>query len=172
MPWELNRKRPIYISIDYLQEIGTMKLFRNTLIATLLISLSSVVFAGEQYTKRGYAVSGYDTVAYFTEGKPIKGDKAIEAEWNNAKWLFSSAENKDLFLANPEKYAPAYDGHCAFAAGVNKKVSAKPTLWKIIDGRLFLNFSKAANNRWLENPESYIEDGDENWKTLSQEPAA
>lgn len=149
---------------------------KNTLltmaIATTLLIFSSLSIAGEQYTKRGYAVSGYDPVAYFTVGKPTKGDKNIVAEWNESKWLFSSEENKQLFLDNPEKYAPAYDGHCAFAAGIDKKVSAKPTLWKIIDGRLFLNFSKAANTRWLDNPEDYIKDGDENWKELGQEPAA
>lgn len=137
-----------------------------------LVIFSALSVAGEQYTKRGYALSGYDTVAYFTVAQPTKGDKNISVEWNNAKWLFASEENKQLFLKNPEKYAPAYDGHCAFAAGVNKKVSAKPTLWKIIDDRLFLNFSKAANKRWLDNPEDYIKDGDENWKELSQKPAA
>ncbi|MGH1440093.1 MAG: YHS domain-containing (seleno)protein [Cellvibrionaceae bacterium] len=129
-------------------------------------------FAGEQYIKKGYAVTGYDTVAYFTVGAPTKGDKNISTEWNGATWLFSSEENKNLFIANPEKYAPAYDGHCAFAAGIGKKVSARPDLWKIIDGRLFLNYSKAANNRWLENPESYIKDGDVNWVDLSKKPAA
>ncbi|MGH1487104.1 MAG: YHS domain-containing (seleno)protein [Cellvibrionaceae bacterium] len=150
-----------------------MKTSFITLIASMVIALFSMTStAGEQYTKRGYAVSGYDTVAYFTVGAPTKGDKKIKTEWNGATWLFSSEENKQLFVANPEKYAPAYDGHCAFAAGIGKKVSAKPSLWKIIDGRLFLNFNKAANNRWLENPESYITDGDENWKDLSKEPAA
>jgi YHS domain-containing protein len=150
-----------------------MKASLLTLITSLVVAFFSVATsAGEQYTKRGYAVSGYDTVAYFTVGAPTKGDKKISTEWNGAKWLFSSEENKQLFIANPEKYAPAYDGHCAFAAGIGKKVSAKPTLWKIIDGRLFLNFNTAANNRWLENPESYIKDGDVNWKELGKEPAA
>jgi YHS domain-containing protein len=139
--------------------------------ATLLI-FSSFSIAGEQYTKRGYAISGYDAVAYFTAGEPTKGDKKIQAEWNGAKWLFSSEAHKELFLGNPEKYAPAYDGHCAFAAGIGRKVSAKPTLWKIIDDRLFLNFSKAANTRWLDNPEDYIKDGDVNWKELGEQPAA
>jgi YHS domain-containing protein len=131
-----------------------------------------MAMAGEQYTQQGYAVTGYDTVAYFTVGAPTKGNKAISSEWNGAEWLFSSEANKQLFLANPEKYAPAYDGHCAFAAGINRKASAQPTLWKIIDDRLFLNFSKAANTRWLDNPEDYIKDGDENWKQLGQDPAA
>jgi YHS domain-containing protein len=141
-------------------------------IGTLLILFSSFSIAGEQYIKRGYAVTGYDTVAYFTVGAPTKGDKNISTEWNGATWLFATKSHRDLFLANPEKYAPAYDGHCAFAAGIGKKVSTKPTLWKIIDNRLFLNFSKAANTRWLDNPEGYIKDGDENWKELSKEPAA
>lgn len=140
--------------------------------ASVLLFFSALSFAGEQYTKKGFAVSGYDTVAYFTVGEPVKGDENISAEWNGAQWLFSSEEHKALFVANPEKYAPAYDGHCAFAAGINKKVSAKPTLWKIVDDRLFLNFSKAANDRWLDNPESYIEDGDVNWVELGKKPAA
>ena len=149
----------------------------KTSLLALIISFTIAIFAqtslaGEQYTKKGYAVSGYDTVAYFTVGAPTKGDKKISAEWNGATWLFASEENKQLFLADPQKYAPAYDGHCAFAAGIGRKVSAKPHLWKIIDGRLFLNFSKAANERWLENPESYIKDGDVNWVELSKKPAA
>jgi hypothetical protein len=146
--------------------------FSTLLITGLLLIFSSLSIAGEQYTKRGYAVSGYDPVAYFTIGEPTKGDKNISADWNESKWLFSTEEHKALFLANPEKYAPAYDGHCAFAAGIGKKVSAKPTLWKIIDDRLFLNFSKAANKRWLDNPEGYIIDADKNWKELGEEPAA
>jgi YHS domain-containing protein len=141
-------------------------------IGALLLILSSVSIAGEQYTKRGYAVSGYDPVAYFTFGKPTKGDKKISTEWNGAKWLFSSEEHRALFLAQPEKYTPAYDGHCAFAAGIGKKVSAKPTLWTIVDDRLYLNFSQAAQKRWLDNPEDYIEDADKNWGELSKEPAA
>jgi YHS domain-containing protein len=150
-----------------------MKTSVSTLfIGILLFVFSSLSIAGEQYTKRGYALTGYDPVAYFTIGEPTKGDKKINAEWNGAQWLFSSEEHKALFLAQPEKYAPAYDGHCAFAAGIGRKVSAQPTLWKIIDQRLFLNFSKAANTRWLDNPEDYIKDGDENWKELSLEPAA
>ncbi len=86
-----------------------MKTFLLGITAAVALLLSSFSLAGEQYTKRGYAVSGYDTVAYFTLGKPVKGDKKIVAEWNDAKWLFSSKEHKNLFLANPEKYAPAYD---------------------------------------------------------------
>ena len=150
-----------------------MKISIFTMVAGLMVSIfTGSVLAGEQYTRRGYAVSGYDTVAYFTVGKPTKGDKKIVAEWNGAKWLFSSEKNKQLFLDNPEKYAPVYDGHCAFAAGVNKKVSAKPTIWNILDGRLYLNYNKSANRRWLENPESYIQDGDKNWLELGKKPAS
>ena len=85
--------------------------FVAVMTALLFTVLANSSFAGEQYTKRGYAVSGYDTVAYFTLGKPTKGDKKIVAEYNGAKWLFANEEHKQLFLANPTKYAPAYDGH-------------------------------------------------------------
>ena len=131
----------------------------------------TVANAGEQYIKKGYAVSGYDTVAYFTLGKATKGDKSIEAEWNGAKWLFASEEHKQLFLDNPEKYAPAYDGHCAYAAGVNQKASAKPTLWSIENDRLFLNYNKKINKKWLEDKDNYIEEGDKNWPELGKKPA-
>lgn len=138
----------------------------------LSVFWGALASAGEQYTKKGYAVSGYDTVAYFTLGKPTKGDEDIHAEWNGATWLFASEEHKKLFLAEPEKYAPAYDGHCAYAAGVNKKASAKPTLWSIEDGRLFLNYNKSVNEKWLADKGSYIQEGDKFWPELAKEPAS
>lgn len=141
--------------------------------ALLVLTLASLSFAGEQYTKKGYAVDGYDTVAYFTVGKPLKGNKSIEADWNGAKWLFSSEENKQAFLSSPEKYAPQYDGHCAYAAGAkNSKVKAVPDAWDIVDGKLYLNYSKGVQKSWLKKRDAYIVKADENWIELAKKPAA
>ena len=146
---------------------------RHALLFIFIFTASQLSFAGEQFVKNGYAVSGYDTVAYFTVGKPVPGDKNIQAEWNNAKWLFSSEEHKQLFLANPEKYAPAYDGHCAYAVGAkNYKASTIPQAWDIVDGKLYLNYSKGVRKSWNKKQAEYIENGDKNWIKLESKPAA
>jgi YHS domain-containing protein len=59
----------------------------------------------------GVAIKGYDTVAYHTEGRAVKGTRKISYEWNDAKWYFSSTENRELFAADPERYAPQYGGY-------------------------------------------------------------
>jgi YHS domain-containing protein len=63
----------------------------------------------------GVALKGYDAVAYFTENKPVKGLSQFSHEWMGAKWYFSSAANRDLFVADPQKYVPQYGGYCAYA---------------------------------------------------------
>ncbi len=135
--------------------------------------LASMAFAGPQFVnKKNHSIDGYDVVAYFTQSKPVKGDKNISAQWNGALWLFASEENKALFLASPEKYAPAYDGHCAFAAAQGKKVKVDPTAWKIVEGRLFLNYSDGVQKRWEKDIPGFIKDGDANWSELEAKPAA
>jgi YHS domain-containing protein len=59
----------------------------------------------------GVAIKGYDTVAYFTEGRAVKGKREFSFSWNDAEWYFASAENRDLFEADPEHYAPKYGGY-------------------------------------------------------------
>ncbi len=89
--------------------------------------------------KSGQALQGHDPVAYFTVGAPTKGSPSIRRDWGGATWLFSTEEHRDLFDADPQKYAPAFGGHCAVAqvAGVDLRGSAKR--WRIKDGRLYVN---------------------------------
>lgn len=114
------------------------------------------------------AVSGYDPVAYFTENKPVKGDAAFQYRWQNAVWFFSSKENLDLFQNNPEKYAPAYGGYCAFAVSQGIVAGADPEVWKIVDGRLFLNNNPDSAKDWSKNVTESIQIGDTNWQTASR----
>ena len=115
------------------------------------------------------AVSGYDTVAYFTQGKPVKGSDKFKTEHNGATWLFSSKENLDAFVANPSKYAPQYGGHCAFAIGeYNDLVSADPEAWKIVDGKLYLNYDRDIQAKWAAKQSEYITKGDANWPGLNK----
>ena len=91
----------------------------------------------------GVAVKGYDPVAYFVEGKPVKGSGKFEHKWMGAKWHFSSAENRDSFAKNPEKYAPQYGGYCAYAVSQGAIADIDPTAWKIVNGKLYLNLNHA-----------------------------
>jgi len=115
------------------------------------------------------AIKGYDTVAYFTVGKPLKGSDEYSMEYNDATWLFSSQENLELFKADPEKYAPQYGGYCAYAVATNTTASIKPELFTIHEGKLYLNYNKSINEKWIANKEGFIQDADKNWPGLLAE---
>jgi len=86
------------------------------------------------------AISGYDPVAYFTDGTPVRGASDVEYVWHSARWYFASAAHRDLFISDPEHYAPQYDGFCAMGAAVDKgahKYTVDPQAWAIVDGKLY-----------------------------------
>lgn len=116
------------------------------------------------------AIRGYDPVAYFTEGEPAKGRGAHSHEWMGATWYFASAENMELFAGDPEKYAPQYGGYCAYAVSQGYTAKIDPDAWKIVDDKLYLNFSLKVQKIWEEDIPGYIAAADENWpKILSGE---
>ena len=112
------------------------------------------------------AVSGYDTVAYFTEGRPVEGKRAHAIEYKGATWLFSSAENLAAFRADPERYAPQFGGYCAWAVSQGYTASADPDNWAIVDDRLYLNYSDDVQATWNEDRAGFIAAAKENWPTL------
>jgi YHS domain-containing protein len=109
------------------------------------------------------AVSGYDPVAYFKEGKPVEGRSEHELEWNGATWRFSSAENLAAFEADPEAFAPQYGGYCAWAVSQGYTASTDPTAWRIVDGKLYLNYSRGVQRRWETDVPGNIAKADANW---------
>lgn len=109
------------------------------------------------------AIGGYDTVAYFTEGKPVKGSTKYVATYKGAAWRFSSKENLDLFNASPEKYAPQYGGYCAYAVSRNTTASIKPQFFTVYQEKLYLNYNKGVYKRWIKNKNKHIVKGDKNW---------
>ncbi len=112
------------------------------------------------------AVGGYDTVAYFTENKAVKGDKDFSTEWRGAKWQFSSQENLDKFTADPEKYAPQYGGYCAYAVAKGGLAKGDPEAWHIYNGKLYLNFNKDVRAQWLPKKKELIPVADANYPQL------
>ena len=114
----------------------------------------------------GTAIDGTDPVAYFTEGKPVEGSAEFKHEWNGATWRFSSAENRDLFAANPEAYAPQYGGYCAWAVSQGYTASTDPDAWAIVDGKLYLNYNQAVQSKWGKSIPQNIAAADKNWPSV------
>lgn len=127
----------------------------------------SAVLAKEPPVYTGFfshvAVSGYDTVAYFTQGHPVKGDSHIVAHYNGADWYFASEENKAKFVASPDKYAPQYGGYCAWAVSQNRTASADPTKWRIVDGKLYLNYDADIQQKWEKDIPGFINQANKYW---------
>jgi YHS domain-containing protein len=144
--------------------------------------LASALFAGPQYVdETGFAASGYDVVAYFglpqtPVGTPqtaaVPGRSDITAEYNGATFAFSSEANRDMFLADPAKYAPQFDGHCAYGVAKGGKVPGNPTLWRIVDGKLYLNITKNVVSFWEEDIPGNINLAGGNWPLLEPKGAS
>ncbi|WP_082892937.1 MULTISPECIES: YHS domain-containing (seleno)protein [Emticicia] len=132
--------------------------------------VSSGVFAQEKaiFVKNGIAINGYDAVAYFTESKAVEGKNDFSFEWNEAKWLFSSQANLDVFKTNPTKYAPQYGGFCAYGVSENHKSPTDPNAWTIVDDKLYLNYSKKVKELWSKDIPSRIQKANELWPSLNK----
>ncbi len=125
-------------------------------------TLKNSLFGGRTDT----AINGYDTVAYFTAGKPVKGQDALATEWMGAKWKFSTQAHLDLFKANPEKYAPQYGGYCAYGVVHDNLVKVEPDQFTVRDGKLYLNFDADIQAKWLKDPAGFIKVADAKFPAL------
>lgn len=134
-------------------------------------SLGGAFAADEHYIKDGAAVGGYDVVAYHTLGKPTQGAAQFTAEYQGVTWRFATAANRDLFAANPAKFAPAYGGWCSAGASKGKKVVTRPDLFAVVDGQLYLNSTDAAHkDLFLKDTPGVIRKGEGNWKVIYATP--
>ncbi|WP_436514551.1 YHS domain-containing (seleno)protein [Ekhidna sp. To15] len=131
----------------------------------LLLLFSIIAFAQKSpiYTTNDGAIKGYDPVAYFVNAEPVKGKEAYSLKWMEADWYFSSQENLDAFKADPEKYAPQFGGYCAYAVGNGYTYRSDPKAWKIVDNKLYLNYSKGIQKKWEANQTDFIKQGEANW---------
>lgn len=152
-----------------------MRLLGHRALARIGIALALIVCAFRPWPAAAqevyigvydWVIDGYDPVAYFVEGKAVKGDNEIWYQWQGGRWLFSSQEHKALFESNPEKYAPQYGGFCAFSMSRAARVGASGEVWSIVDGKLYLQYSPAALARWENNREDNIRRANANWENL------
>ena len=144
---------------------------RNLLLVGALLNLAptlAVAATGFDTHIKNAALGGYDAVAYFAEkaGKP--GNPSHKLNWNDVDWYFTSAENLKLFEASPEKYAPQYGGHCAFAAAKGAIAPGDPEAWTVFKGKLYINLSPAIREQWTQDIPGYIVQADKQWPNLSK----
>ena len=121
------------------------------------------------------SISGYDPVAYFTDGQPVLGKTEFEYAWRDARWRFASAAHRDLFVKDPEHYAPQYDGYCAMgvadvAVFGPHKDTVDPEAWAIVDGKLYLTHTRYTLERWRPNLAENIKRADVNWSAVAHQP--
>ncbi|MEE9358919.1 MAG: YHS domain-containing (seleno)protein [Hyphomicrobium sp.] len=115
---------------------------------------------------KGVAVGGYDPVALFTDGKPVKGNKDLTTNYDGATWRFASAANRDAFQADPAKYAPQYGGYCAYAVSKGSTAKGDPQAWTVHDGKLYLNYNKNVRAMWAKDIPGNVKKGDANWPAV------
>lgn len=124
---------------------------------------SEAIFTGKT---NGVAINGYDPVGYFKQNAPVEGSDEFTADYEGVKWQFASAENRDLFVSNPEKYAPQYGGYCAYAAANNSLAKTEPEAFTIADGKLYLNYDLQIRSRWEGDQSANISKADKYWPDL------
>lgn len=140
------------------------------LVGVLFAVATALAVAPVNQSWRGIALKGYDPVAYFKELKPVKGSSSFTHEWNGATFRFSSAENRDLFAAAPKKFAPQYGGYCAWAVSQGYTAPIDPSAWRIVDDKLYLNYSQSVQKEWQKDIAGNIAKADKNWpKILADE---
>lgn len=133
---------------------------------TMLVAVVSTPAMANDYTHSTPGISGYDPVSYFTEGKPQRGSGYHVADHKGVSYAFVSEEHKEMFEANPEMYAPAYGGWCAYGVAVGKKFVTDPEVWKIVKGKLYLNLDRDIQSKWTKDIPGYIKTADPNWTEI------
>jgi len=149
-----------------------MHVVKLALVALSLVSLPAAVPAANHpapavySASDGLAAGGYDVTAYFTQGKAVRGSAKHELMLQGVTWRFASAESKARFQATPYAYAPQFGGYCAWAVSQGYLASGDPEQWKIVDGKLYLNFNARAKELWEADQQAAIKRGHENWPTV------
>ena len=149
-----------------------MKL-KSTLLAFVfaLVGLSGAATAAD-YTHSTPAVQGYDVVTYHTDKRPLRGNGNFTAVHDGAVYQFSSKENLETFQGDPEKYVPAYNGYCAFGVSVGKKFIGDPEVWRVINGKTYLNLDAGIQSEWLKDTKGRIKTADSKWNSIKNKNPA
>ncbi len=149
-----------------------MRLKKTIQLAVLILVGSVAAAFASDVAVSTPGLSGYDPVAYFTEGKAIRGSGFHVTVRNGVTYAFASKEHKAQFDRNPEAYLPAYGGYCAYGVAVAKKFVADPEVWKIVGGKLYLNLDKDIQQKWEKDIPGFISKAEKNWPEIKDKNAA
>lgn len=138
--------------------------------ALLASMLASQVWAGEFFEVDGLALRGYDPVAYVEADRPLVGDAAHAFTYLGSKFLFASSANRAKFISAPEKYAPQFGGFCALGTANGYKVATEPDAFKVVGGKLYLNYNRKVLDLWSKDMPGYIAKANGNWSAVSKMP--
>jgi YHS domain-containing protein len=136
------------------------------LFALALLVGATPADAGVINASSGVAIKGYDPVAYFEQERAMPGSPAYRYTWGGVVWRFASDDNRKKFIADPDKYAPQYGGYCAYAVAKGTTADVDPTVWSVVDGKLYLNQSEKVRKLWVRDILGYIEEADANWPKI------
>jgi YHS domain-containing protein len=139
-------------------------------VAIGLLLCGQAALAGDFFESDGFALRGYDPVAYFDVNAPTRGKAAHSFEYEGSKFLFESAANRDKFAANPARYAPQYGGYCALGTANGYKVSTQPDAFKVVDGKLYFNYDTKVLGLWSKDIPGYIAKANANWPDVAKQP--
>jgi len=152
-------------------DLSATRRIRGAAVCAILLAAATAA-AGERINKDAdnLAIRGYDTVAYFTDGRLVRGKPEFAYTWQDARWQFASAEHRDLFAGEPDRYAPQFGGFCTGGVGLGRLVPIDPDAWVIVDGRLYLHYDRAGRDETSAHPEAQIAAATEQWKELGRTP--
>lgn len=149
-----------------------MKKFYLSMLALILVlPLAAETRSLQNLDKSGLAIQGYDPVAFFTDGRPVKGKAEFPVRHNGALYYFASKEHRDLFKADPAKYEPIFGGYCAYGVSRNKLVEIDVEAFQIMDGRLLLQYSKGARENFNKDAKGNLVKANANWPGLVEKNA-
>ncbi len=146
--------------------IGNLR--RAFLTLALLFAGIPAIQAGDFFERDGVAIAGYDPVAYFAEMKPVKGSKQHRAEYHGSVFLFSSPDNRNAFVAHPDKFVPQYGGFCAFGMAKGYKAAIDPVAFTVVGDKLYLNYNGTVRALWVLDIPGYVKKADANWPEVSK----
>lgn len=146
-----------------------MTTLKKTLALIFVLTCSNSMAATLLYSTENGVIDGYDPVSYFVDGRAERGSADITAQWNGAVWHFVSYAHRDMFTANPEKFAPQYGGYCALGMAHGGAVPTNPEAWTIHEGKLYLNMIEEVTITWRYNPERLIERANLKWKAMNSD---
>ncbi len=146
----------------------------KTFLITLVMAVAglSAHAAAAEYAHSLPAVQGYDVVSYHTAKRPLRGNGHFTAVHDGATYLFANNDNLQTFKSNPDKYVPAYNGFCAFGVSVGKKFVGDPEVWRVVDGKTYLNLDANIQDQWLKDTSGRIKSADAKWAGIKDKNPA